>query len=173
MCSVMCFFIKAGIIHPGAIFAGLQFPLNMINSNYRTRYWIKCFIAVLALIVLFIFVPDRIFNIIKRNVINDLDGYILVSLLLITRLTVFLLRRKISKADFLALFLVVLTFLMFGEFGQRLLISLIFIFDYFLITRFYRSKQIVMSYCIILFFESFARYWIVGNFWGPHAFNLS
>jgi len=167
------FLFNASIFHPGSVVAGLLFPQSTLKKDSILTFKSKVILGVVFISIVWLLVPDRVLNIMKRDIMGDLNGYVFVSFLIILRLSILFLTRNISQKEFIILCLGGMVFGVFGEFGQRILISLIFVLDYFVITRFYRSKKIVLFYITILFFEGLMRYFVIGNFWGPHAFKLS
>lgn len=126
-------------------------------------------LVILFSTLIIVFFNDRILVLVERRVSKDLSGFLFVYFLIIVR-CVFFRNFLASSQKVLIIYLTVLFCLVIaGEYGQRILISLIFILDMLYLGKNYKYKSVFLKYMFLLSFESAFRYGIIGNFWGPTA----
>ena len=115
---------------------------------------------------MFYMLPDRFMVVWSRDRGDDILGYAFVAVIFNLRLLFLLRLGNLRFKKYLFVSCGLLIFSVFGEFGQRVLISAIFVLDIILINIYYRSKLFFNLMFFIWIFEAYIRYFIIGNFWG-------
>tara|TARA_X000000950_G_C13880214_1_gene646574 strand:+ start:832 stop:1722 length:891 start_codon:yes stop_codon:yes gene_type:complete len=139
-----------------------------LNSKFKSQLFTtqNFLIVVLSTTLFSTIFGDRFSVLIERNAMADLSGALFTFCLLITRFIIF---KQIQIKNYTNIFILILLFfvvLLTGEFGQRVIISLIFILDISYAISNYRKTLFYFQYLPILCVESVIRYTVVGNFWG-------
>ena len=133
---------------------------NIIGNKYRIVFFAICCVSFLLVF------EDRVVTLFGRVTFDDLPGFLAVYLLFIVRLFLFYTLSHRNLTNWLVVVFSLLAGLLFGEFAQRILISLIFIIDIFYASLNHHKKCFYKNYIPILSLETILRYYFVGNFWG-------
>ena len=145
---------------------------NLAHYSYKEQLKVKYILFLtLMLAMVFTFYFDRISRLLGRNFIEDSKSFLFVFLLLLIRLALFknyLITNNKIQNSFTTCGLFLLVF--FGAYGQRVLISLIFILDFSKLKSSFRQTGVFSRFLAIWTFEAFFRYLVIGNFWTPSTF---
>jgi len=155
----------ASVFHIASI--PVLFLLDFLRQAYRSTQIILLLVfCCAALVVLFYLLPNRILVVLNRDTSADILGFIFVAFLFNMRLILLIRFGSLSLAKYILTSIGVLLLAFLGEFGQRILISSVFIIDLILLQSNYRSKSFFIYIFVFWSLESYFRYAIVGNFWG-------
>lgn len=145
---------------------------NLAHYSYKEKLKVKYILfSTLMLAAVFTFYFDRISRLLDRNFIEDSSGFVFIFLLLLIRLALvknYLITNNNIQNAFTTFGIFLLVF--FGEYGQRVLISLIFILDFSKLKSSFRQNGVFSTFLAIWTFEAFFRYLVIGNFWTPSRF---
>jgi hypothetical protein len=157
---------------PSVAFHQALFPVFFVikliyQKKLKSIFSIKNIVISGCLLASFIIVfAERISILFERIDTSDLPGFIFVYFLLFLRFFLFDIINHKNLINWLILISFLVLGLIFGEFAQRVIISIIFCLDIYYARKNFNKQRFYQIYIPILAIEAYFRYQVVGNFWG-------